>query len=145
MKNASKRKNRYNKLRKILQEHRLKILEELQCKIHDVRTGGAAVSEQGVRDEVETSEAEVQNDIEFTFLQMKADTLSKIGEALVQLEEGAYGYCCECDEEIAEQRLSALPFAVRCKDCEETREIVRQKQTVTDRRIAVSLFAEISG
>jgi len=143
MPNASKRKNRYNKLRKILQEHRLEMLEELQCKIHNVRTGGVAVSEQGVCDEVETSEAEIQNDIEFTFLQMKADTLSKISEALVQLEEGAYGYCCECDEEITEQRLRALPFAVRCKDCEEVREIVRQKKVASERRIAASLFAEV--
>ena len=53
---------------------------------------------------------------------MKAETLSKINEALARLEEGAYGYCFECGQEISQQRLRALPFAVRCKDCEEARE-----------------------
>ena len=37
---------------------------------------------QGVRDEAESSEAEIQDDIEFALLQMKAETLSKITEAL---------------------------------------------------------------
>ena len=45
-----------------------------------------------------------------------------------RLEEGNYGYCFECGDEIAEQRLRALPFAVRCKDCEEAREVAEQRE-----------------
>ena len=54
---------------------------------------------------------------------MKAETLNKINEALARLEDGRYGLCFECGDEIAEARLRALPFAVRCKDCEEAREM----------------------
>ncbi|MBY0493356.1 MAG: TraR/DksA C4-type zinc finger protein [Cyanobacteria bacterium] len=36
--------------------------------------------------------------------------------------------CFECGEEIAEARLRALPFAVRCKDCEEALETVGQQR-----------------
>jgi len=57
-------------------------------------------------------------DIEFAPIQMKAETLDQINQALSRLDEGAYGYCLECGEEIPERRLRALPFAIRCKDCE---------------------------
>ena len=72
-------------------------------------------------DAAETSEADIQDDIEFALIQMKSETLHKIEEALARLEEGTYGNCFECGDEISERRLRALPFAVRCKDCEEAR------------------------
>ena len=59
---------------------------------------------------------------------MKSETLNKINEALRRLEEGTYGNCFECGDEIAEARLRALPFAVRCKDCEEARETAEQRE-----------------
>ena len=47
---------------------------------------------------------------------MKAETLNKINEALARLEDGRYGLCFECGDEIAEARLRARcpsPCAVR--------------------------------
>ncbi len=113
--------------------------------MRDVRAEGAAVTSQGVRDEAESSEAEIQDDIEFALLQMKAETLSKITEALERLEAGTYGYCYECGEEIAEPRLRALPFAVRCKSCEEELEVEQNRDRVGGRRGGGSLFADMIG
>ena len=73
-------------------------------------------------DETERAEALVQEDIEVALIQMKAETLQRVREALVRLDAGEYGYCAECDGEISERRLQALPFAVRCAACEESRE-----------------------
>ena len=140
------RKKRYQKLRRLLEERRLEIIGEVQHKMRDVRSGDVAISRQGVRDEAESSEAEIQDDIEFALLQMKAETLKKIGKALARLEEGSYGDCYECGEEITEQRLRALPFAVRCKSCEESSEVARQKERVlAGRRGSTSLFADMLG
>ena len=61
---------------------------------------------------------------------MKSETLNKINEALGRLEGNTYGDCFECGDEIAEPRLRALPFAVRCKDCEEARESAEQRARV---------------
>ena len=138
------RQDRYDELKAILEERRHEIIGEVQHKMRDVRNEGAAVTRQGVRDEAESSEAEIQDDIEFALLQMKAETLTKITEALSRLEEGSYGYCYECGEEVAEQRLRALPFAVRCKDCEEAREVEADRErVVSGRRGAGSLFADM--
>ena len=83
-------------------------MSEVQEKIRDVRTEGANSPTHGVLDAAETSEADIQDDIEFALIQMKAETLTKIEEALRRLEEGTFGYCFECGEEISERRLRAL-------------------------------------
>jgi DnaK suppressor protein len=75
---------------------------------------------------------------------MKAETLQKINEALGRLEEGMYGNCYECGGEISEPRLRALPFAVRCKDCEEAREVAEQRQRLMAQRRPSSLFYDMS-
>jgi RNA polymerase-binding transcription factor DksA len=54
--------------------------------------------------------------------------------------------CFECGEEISGARLRALPFAVRCKDCEEAREIAAQRErTLAQRRGSSSLFYDMQG
>ena len=137
-------RTRYEELKKMLDERKREILSEVHEKIRDVRTENTFGKMNEVLDAGESSEADIQEDIEFALIQMKAETLSKISEALARLEEGAYGNCFECGEEIAEKRLRALPFAVRCKDCEEQKEAVEQRQRqLTARRGATSLFFDI--
>jgi DnaK suppressor protein len=136
---------RYGELRRILEERRREILSEVHEKIRDVRTEGVGSPAHGVLDAAESSEADIQEDIEFALLQMKSETLNRIDEALRKLEDGTYGNCFECGEEISERRLRALPFAVRCKDCEEAREVAQQRErTLSQRRGASSLFLDMS-
>ena len=73
-------------------------------------------------DETEHAEADVQEHIEVALIQMKGDTLARVQEALVRLDAGEYGYCADCEGEISEKRLQALPFAVRCTACEHLHE-----------------------
>ena len=107
------RQDRYHELKRILEERRIEIIGELRHKIRDVRNGDAALSRQGVRDEAESSEAEIQDDIEFALLQIKAETLQQIGKALAHLDEGSVGDCHECGAENSASGLSPLLFAVR--------------------------------
>ena len=138
-------RDRYGELKRILEGRRREILSEVHEKIKDVRAEGSGDNMHRVADAAETSEADIQDDIEFALIQMKAETLNKINEALSRLEEGTYGHCFECGEEISEQRLRALPFAVRCKDCEEAREVAAQRERVmSQRRGASSLFIDVS-
>jgi DnaK suppressor protein len=76
---------------------------------------------------------------------MKSETLNKIDAALRRLEDGSYGNCFECGDEISEARLRALPFAVRCKDCEEARETAEQRERALARKSGSSaLFFDMS-
>ena len=50
------------------------------------------------------------------------ESIRKIELALKRLDEGSYGYCEECGEEISMERLKVIPFALLCRDCQETKE-----------------------
>ena len=138
-------RDRYAELKRILDERRREILSEVHDKIRDVRTEAANSPSHGVFDAAETSESDIQDDIEFALIQMKAETLNKINEALARLEEGTYGNCFECGDEIAQPRLRALPFAVRCKDCEEAREMAQQRERIQARRGSATLGFDMRG
>jgi DnaK suppressor protein len=137
-------RSRYAELRQILEDRRRDIVREVQGRIRGVRAEGSEKPHE-VMDQGETSEVDIQEDIEFALIQMKAETLNKINEALSRLEEGTYGNCFECGEDIAEQRLRALPFAVRCKDCEEARENAQKRERLAQRRGSSNLFYEFQG
>jgi DnaK suppressor protein len=131
--------SRYNELKKMLEDRRRELMNEVQGKIRDVRAEGN--KERDVLDQGESSEVDIQEDIEFALIQMKAETLNRINEALRRLEEGTYGNCFECGDEISQARLRALPFAVRCKDCEEAKETAEQRERQqAQRRGSSALF-----
>ena len=139
-----KKRSRSVELKQMLEERRREIQAEVQVKMRDVRAEGTWGGKQKeVLDAVESSEADIQDDIEFALIQMKSETLNKINNALKHLDEGDYGNCFECGEEIAEKRLHALPFAVRCKGCEEAKEIAERQRQVAARRGSSSLFYDM--
>ena len=54
--------------------------------------------------------------------------IGKIKEALDRIENGDYGVCEDCEEDIAEKRLKARPVTTLCIECktrQETEERVR--------------------
>jgi DnaK suppressor protein len=138
-------RSRYSELKQMLEERRREIQAEVKDKIRDARSEGTWGGKQNeVFDAVESSEADIQDDIEFALIQMKSETLNKINDALIRLDQDNYGNCFECGEEIAEKRLRALPFAVRCKDCEEAREVAEKRERqMASRRGAASLFFDM--
>ena len=135
-------KTRYNELKKMLDNRRRELMAEVQGRMRDVRTEGN--KERDALDQGESSEVDIQEDIELALIQMKSETLNKVNDALMRLEQGDYGNCFDCGEEIAEKRLRALPFAVRCKDCEEAREVAEQRERqMAARRGTTSLFFDM--
>jgi DnaK suppressor protein len=135
-------KNRYNELKMMLENRRRELVNEVQGRMRDVRDTD---KEREVLDQGESSEVDIQEDIEFALIQMKSETLNKIDAALRRLDEGTYGGCFECGDEISEARLRALPFAVRCKDCEEARETAEQRErSLAQKRGSSTLFFDMS-
>jgi DnaK suppressor protein len=138
---AAKNGSRNRELKKILEDRRRELMHNVQERIRDAR---ADIGNDGqVLDEGDSSEANIQEDIEFALIQMQAETLNKIDAALRRLSEDRYGLCFECGTEIAEQRLSALPFAVCCRDCEEVRETAQQRDGIRARRDFSSFVVEM--
>ena len=127
----------------MLEDHHHQLMHEVKGNIRDVR-GDSAV-ERTVVDEGENADLGVQQDIAFALIELKAETLSAIDAALHRLENGTYGDCFDCGGEIAEARLRALPFTVRCIDCERARETLHLRERIMgQRRGSSSLAPEMS-
>ena len=137
-------RGRYVELKRILEERRREILAQVQEKMRDVRAEGGIGEGQGVLDAAESSESDIQDDIEFALIQMKSETLHRIEEALTRLDEGSFGNCFECGDEISERRLRALPFAVRCKDCEEARELAERRERAMSQRRSSGIMLDMN-
>ena len=125
-------------LRRRLSTRRRELQDDVQNRIRDGRTD----RQKDVRDEVEHSDEDSQGDIEIALLQMRAETLIRIDEALVRIDAGQYGFCRDCERGISERRLQALPFAVRCQACEERREQAQGRARQLDPRgVSLSFFS----
>jgi DnaK suppressor protein len=130
------KRSRPDELRTMLEDRLYQLTRDVHGRIREARAD--SVNERQAIDEGETSELDAQDELEFALIQMKAETVNRIDEALRRLEEGTYGHCFECGDDIGEARLRALPFAVRCKDCEELRELAEQRERSAVQRRTVS-------
>jgi DnaK suppressor protein len=125
---------RSEELRQVLDKRRRELVATLHDKIKGVRTDHGTNLERSGLDEVEASDVDAQGEIELALIQMRAETLGRIDEAIARLDAGLYGNCESCREEISASRLRALPFAVRCRDCQELDETERQRARSAQRR-----------
>jgi DnaK suppressor protein len=114
----AKEHERYEVLRQMLEERRREIQDKLRSLLVTLPEEASLV-----RDAEEQSVADFVQEVDFTLMQMKSETLAKIDEAVRRLEAGTYGRCIDCGEDIAQARLTALPFADRCRDDQERYEL----------------------
>ena len=127
-----------NEIRCVLVERRRALLNEIQSKVRDVRELGS----NGYRhstDLDEPVEDEPEDDLVFALIQMKVEILERVNEAVHRFDERMYGFCVDCGEVIAASRLRAMPFAVRCRDCEETCEHERRRDRIQLQRVSSML------
>src|SRR5687767_4411057 len=116
-KTSSEDRKRYEVLNRMLMDRQT----EIRSKLRSLREVLPAEVAQ-VRDAEEQSMEEFVLGMDFALMEMESETLRKIDEAMRRLGEGTYGACRECDAEISEARLRALPFASLCRDCQEEEE-----------------------
>jgi DnaK suppressor protein len=73
-------------------------------------------------EEGDAAQASERRDLALMNRQRLAERISRLTTALERLEEGGYGTCEMCGEEIEPARLAALPEATTCLRCQEQRE-----------------------
>ena len=78
---------RYAELKAMLEERRRVLMNNMHNRIRHVRADGT--TDRDVLDDGENCEVEIQNDLELVLIQMTAETLAKVNDALRRLDEGA--------------------------------------------------------
>jgi len=72
-------------------------------------------------------------------LDRDSNMLRQIRRALARINDGSYGVCLHCDEDISPKRVAAVPWAAYCIKCQE--QVDRHEIEVDDN---ADLFANVA-
>lgn len=115
-------------LKRVLIAKKQELFKEVKNEISKYIKGETRQLVDTALDDGDWSIVDLSEDISFRHLSSHRETLLKIDEALRKLDEGTYGSCEDCGEEISEARLKILPFAIYCIDCQEKREKLEEME-----------------
>jgi DnaK suppressor protein len=105
-------------LRGMLDEEKRRILRHLE----DLSDSSVADLDTASGDSVDIASLEINQNALQKIGKREMNHLKKIDVALKKMEEGTYGECETCGEEIAVARLMARPVAQLCIDCKTEQE-----------------------
>lgn len=106
-------------LHRKLEELRRRHCRELEARMRDLREPSVPMDTVDVKDVEALTDNSLSTDLGAVLAQMSARTLQEVESALRRLASGTYGRCAECRAQITPARLQAMPFAERCRDCQE--------------------------
>lgn len=104
-------KTELNKYKQILEEK----LAELSQAVRD-REGIAIEKSPDALDEVQHA---AERELAIRNLDRESQLLRNVRAALRRINEGNYGVCLHCEEDINPKRLNAVPWAPFCIQCQE--------------------------
>jgi DnaK suppressor protein len=114
---------RISNLRKTLLQKRAEIIKEVRTEISKYIKGETRQLVDTALDDGDWATVDLSEDISLRHLSAHREDIRKIDESLRKIKEGTYGKCEDCGEEISEERLKVMPFAIYCVDCQEKREL----------------------
>ena len=109
--------------RKLLDERLEALVEEANRSVGDLTE-----QKLNLPDAIDLASEESTRDFSIRLKDRERKLIYKIRKALGRLEDGTYGVCEVCGEDIAEKRLIARPVTTHCIDCKteaETQERIR--------------------
>lgn len=95
-------------------EQQLAQLEEYGADPYGESVRDLGGAEEGFADSGQVTE---QRSEALAHIDQARNRLQQVDEALARMDEGTYGVCVECGEEIDPARLEARPLSIRCVEC----------------------------
>lgn len=112
------RKRDLDKFQKILVDQRI----ELAGKAKRAVSGDIHLDPDDFPDEMDAASSEVNLSFQGRLRERERGLLAKIEQALQKIQQGVYGECEGCGEEIGIKRLEARPVAELCIECKAEQE-----------------------
>lgn len=106
--------------REKLNYHREKLLtmrRELIDKLNEKYSEAMSVGGDGIQDSADEAYNLYNKNLLLGRVETDALKLRLIEQALQRIDNGTYGVCIECEEDIEQKRLEYVPFARYCTDC----------------------------
>lgn len=115
---AKMSKKELDKYRRLLDEKKASLSQE----IAKTRSAEEETTEESTQDIADKAVSSYTREFLYSLTDGERTTLLQIDEALVRIDEGTYGFCTNCGQPMAEKRLTAVPWAPYCVDCQELAE-----------------------
>lgn len=112
------RKAFLKKTRERLQEMKKDILREIDA---GIKEGRESSKNEGM-DAYDLASEEREREISMILNDREREKLQAIEDAVERIDDGSYGECENCESDIAEGRLQAMPFTRLCVSCQAERE-----------------------
>lgn len=100
--------------------------QELLAQAASVREPVYAIEVEDLPDEVDLASSESNQSMSIRLRGRERILIRKIEKALQKIEEGTYGVCEKCSDEITVRRLEARPVTDLCIRCKEEQERVER-------------------
>ncbi len=81
-----------------------------------------AIQVEDLSDEVDLTSSELATSMRMRLRNRETLFARKIDEALKRIQEGTFGQCMDCEDEIEMRRLEARPTTTQCVHCKEAAE-----------------------
>lgn len=118
--------DRHAALKEILLEKREALIREIKHQLGQSLTEEQQRRLEAAMDSGDQALVDLDREMGISLQEMRNRERQLIDDALDSLDEGTYGVCAECGNEISEKRLHALPFARLCVECKSKRELMEK-------------------
>ncbi len=98
-----------------------------------------------IGDEGDRADSERTQEVSVLLSVRDKEKLLAIDEALDKIQEGTFGECEECGEEIGAGRLKAMPLAKLCVSCQSQLEKEQAHQRFAEDRFGQPLVGQVEG
>lgn len=108
----------------VLERERERVLSEIEeYELEGQETQSDVSGENNYRDHMaDQGSATFARELDMTLEERARESLAQIDRALARIAAGTYGVCVRCGEQIAAERLEAMPEAELCISCKEREE-----------------------
>ena len=95
------------------------ILENRQAELEQIVSSRDGIVIEKSADELDEIQHAAERDLAIRNLNRESDLLRNVRAALRRIQNGSFGICVNCEEEIRPKRLIAVPWAPFCIHCQE--------------------------
>ena len=117
---------RHAALKQILLAKREALIQEIRQQLGQSVTEEQQRRLEAAMDSGDQALIDFEREMGISLQEMRNRERQLIDDALDSVDEGTYGMCADCGEEISEKRLHALPFARLCVECQSKRELLEK-------------------
>ena len=96
-----------------------RILEDKRVELERVVSNRDAITIEKSADALDEVQHAAERELAIRNLDRDSNMLRQIGQSLARIDDGSYGICQRCEDEISLKRIQALPWAVYCISCQE--------------------------